>query len=81
MALIMKVRCNGPEHHVNEVDLEKVLKPTSVFRAIPSDPAEKKWIIPERLVLPCQGGGEGKVVLTRAMIEAFLADHKKRLED
>ena len=73
MARIIKVRCNGPEHHVNEIDLDEVLKPFPVYRVMATGPGAANREIPERLVLPCQHGSEGKVVLTRDMILDFLA--------
>ena len=73
MARIIKVRCNGPGRHINEIDLDEVLKPITVYRVIGERPAIEDWKIPERLVLPCRHGGEGKVVLTRKMILDFLA--------
>lgn len=28
----IKVRCNGPERHINEIDLERLFKPTFVVK-------------------------------------------------
>ncbi len=65
MAKTIKVSCNGAGHHINEVDLDKILKPVIVTRSAPPKPKE----IPERSVLPCQFCREGKVVVTREMVE------------
>ncbi|MDZ7363740.1 MAG: hypothetical protein ONB46_23940 [candidate division KSB1 bacterium] len=65
MAKTIKVSCNGAGHHVNEVDLDKILKPLIVTRSTTAKPRE----IPERSVLPCQFCREGKVVVTREMVE------------
>jgi hypothetical protein len=32
MSRKIKVRCNGPERHINELDLERLLTPTFVVR-------------------------------------------------
>jgi len=65
MAKTIKVSCNGGGHHVNDVDLEKILKPVIVTRSAPAKPPE----IPQRSVLDCQFCREGKVVVTREMVE------------
>ena len=73
MPQIMKVRCNDPASHVNDIDLDNALWPTPVFRG------ESKPIppnIPERLVLPCQHCTAGKVIVTRDMIAAFQRQSK-----
>jgi hypothetical protein len=63
MPKIIKIRCNGSEKHVNEVNLEKYSKPTIVVRG------GTKSNSPERLVIPCQHCSEGKVIITREMME------------
>ncbi len=68
MPQIMKVKCNDPAPHVNDIDLDKVLRPTPVFRG-ESKPIQPN--IPERLVLPCQHCTAGQVIVTRGMIAAF----------
>ena len=67
MAKIIKVRCNGPRKHVNEIDLDKVLTTAIVLKG---RPGQRPQSIPDRMVLPCGECTEGKVILTRAMIEA-----------
>jgi len=62
----IKVKCNGPNKHVNEIDLDKVLQPTVILKGKTSSQQQ----IPERLVLPCKTCTEGKVIITRDMIKA-----------
>jgi len=61
----MKVRCTGPNKHVNEVDLDDALREDPLARrgGASSAPA------PERVVLRCRECVDGRVILTRAMIE------------
>lgn len=73
MPQIMKVKCNDPALHVNDIDLDKVMRPTPAFRSR-SKPAQPN--IPERLVLPCQHCTTGKVIITRDMIAAFQSQSK-----
>jgi len=71
MTKIIKVRCNGPGKHINKVDLEKVLRTDIVMRT-----AHPKGLsgpsIPERIVLACQECTNGKVIISRAIIEENL---------
>ena len=67
MARTIKVKCNGPNHHVNEFDLDKARQPTPAYRG--SEPARAADPFPERVVLPCKICTEGRVVLTREMIQ------------
>jgi hypothetical protein len=61
----IKVRCNGPGKHVNDVDLSEALVEQPVARqAVLSPPS-----VPERIVLRCHSCADGKVVLTRSMID------------
>ena len=73
MAKIIKVRCNGPNGHINEVDLDKALGETVVLRggpAVQQSPVKAgAGNLPDRLILRCQSCTEGKVILTRDMIE------------
>jgi kynurenine formamidase len=69
MANIIKVRCNGPGKHVNEVNLDKVLQTEVVLRT-PGRAAGQD--LPERLVFPCRQCTEGKVIVTRTMLEEQL---------
>lgn len=62
----IKVACTGAAHHVNEIDLDKLFKPVIVTRSA-TPPRIRE--IPARSVLHCQFCGEGKVVITRDMVE------------
>ncbi len=68
MPQMMKVKCNDPNSHVNDIDLDKVLPSTPVLRGRSTSIQQK---VPERLVLRCHHCKEGKVIVTRQMIEAF----------
>jgi hypothetical protein len=61
---IIKIKCNGPGKHINDVDIEKVLTPVLVAKSI--DLAAQT--LPERLVLPCRECTIGKVILTDRMM-------------
>jgi len=65
MTEIIKIRCNGPRQHVNEVDLGEALREQPIARQINFTSPD----VPERIVLHCRECTEGKVILTRAMIE------------
>jgi hypothetical protein len=66
MAKIIQVRCTGKEQHINEIDLEGLLGPDVVIHGTPIDTGRP---IPARIVRRCDVCVEGKVVLTRDMIE------------
>jgi hypothetical protein len=66
MAKIIKVQCTGREQHVNEVDLEEILGSTVVMHGTPIDTGRP---IPERIVRKCEECSEGRVIITREMIE------------
>jgi hypothetical protein len=68
MAKIIKVKCNGPGGHVNAVDLDKLLQPTVILKGKPS---AKPHALPERLLQRCQFCTEGKVILTRELLETI----------
>lgn len=63
MAKIIKVRCNGSGKHINEMDIDKITRPTIAVRGHP------RQSLQDRYVLPCQYCTDGKVIVTRAMIE------------
>ena len=65
MAEIIKIRCNGPARHVNEVDLGEALREQPIAREV----AFTTPSVPERIVLHCSACTDGRVILTRAMIE------------
>ena len=66
MAMKIKIRCNGPEKCVNEIDVKEYLKPRPVLRGAAPDTEPR---IPEKLVFPCRHCSEGKVIATRSMME------------
>lgn len=66
MLKTIKVTCTGAAHHVNEIDLDKLLKPVIVTRSATPPKIQE---VPARSVLHCQFCPEGKVVITRAMVE------------
>ena len=69
MANIIKVRCTGAGQHVNEIDLEVVLGSDVVIHGTPIDTGRP---IPQRIVRRCDVCAEGKVIITREMIEENL---------
>jgi len=69
MANIIKVRCTGAGQHVNEIDLEYVLGSDVVMYGTPIDTGRP---IPQRIVRRCAVCAEGKVIITREMIEKNL---------
>jgi hypothetical protein len=68
MGKIIKVRCNGPDKHVNEIDLDIVLRRTTVLRGAP---AKTDTSIPDRWVHRCDSCTYN-VIVTRQMIEENL---------
>ena len=69
MAKIIKVRCTGSGQHVNEIDLDSILGATVVLHGTPIDTGRP---IPERIVRRCDVCSEGRVILTREIIEENL---------
>jgi kynurenine formamidase len=69
MAKIISVRCTGAGRHENEIDLENILGTDVVLHGTPIDTGRP---IPQRIVRRCEICNEGKVVLTREMIEESL---------
>jgi hypothetical protein len=65
MGRIIRVRCNGPNRHVNEVDVDDAMRETSTLRTVDYYSSS----VPERVVLRCRECVDGKVIVTRAMIE------------
>ena len=65
MGQIIKVRCNGTIKHVNEVDVDDAMREDPIARQTNlSAPS-----VPERIVLRCRECADGRVIVTRAMIE------------
>lgn len=65
MGQIIRVRCNGANKHVNEVDLDDALREDSIARRSDFSAAA----VPERIVLRCRECTDGRVIVTRMMIE------------
>lgn len=69
MAKIVKVRCTGAGQHENEVDLEDVIGSDVV---IYGGPIATGRDLPAQIVRRCAVCNEGKVIVTRDMIEKAL---------
>jgi len=67
MATIIKVKCTGAGRHENEIDLDDILGDDVITYGAPIDTGRQ---IPARIVRRCDECDEGKVILTREMIEA-----------
>jgi hypothetical protein len=68
MPRIIKVRCNGPGKHENEIDLDDLPGDDVVmYRTTISPPPNRQPR--NRYVLPCCVCTEGKVIVTRKMID------------
>ena len=72
MAEMIKIRCNGPKQHVNDVDLGEALREQPITRSVVTTQTD----IPDRIVLHCRECSDGKVILTRDMIEQFRQRHQ-----
>jgi len=70
MTNFIKIKCNGPTPHLNEVDLSKLLQPDKVVRGGQSTYLPSA--LPERSVLKCRFCTEGRVVITREMFPEHL---------
>jgi hypothetical protein len=66
MAKIVKVVCTGSGRHENEIDLEDVIGPDVV---IYGNPIAAGRDLPAQIVRRCAVCDEGRVVVTRDMIE------------
>lgn len=72
MAKIVKIKCNGAGQHVNDVDLDRALEEAVVFKGAEA----RLQNLPERVTLRCRVCAEGRIVITRKMLEEMLgADH------
>ena len=74
MPRMIKVRCTGPKKHVNEINLDEVLKKHIAFRFTGDDLVNHPQDIPERIVLQCRHCTAGNVILTREMIREALSE-------
>ena len=69
MSNIIKVRCTSSQQHENEIDLETILGTDVILHGAPIDTGRA---IPHQIVRRCDVCDEGKVVITRSMIEENL---------
>ena len=69
MANIIKVRCTGPEQHENEIDLDDVIGSDVV---IYGGPIATGRDLPARIVRRCDICDQGRVIITREMLEEHL---------
>lgn len=69
MEKIIKVKCTGAGQHINEINLEDVFGEDVILYGSPIVTGRQ---IPARIVRNCEVCEEGKVVLTREMIEDIL---------
>lgn len=74
MILHLKIRCNGPEHHVNEIDVNKLLQDTVVLRhsAPPPAPSPEMPALREKYIARCRECTHD-VVITKAVLQEFLS--------
>jgi hypothetical protein len=72
MAKTIKIKCNGTGQHINDVDLDRALEEAVVYRGAEA----RLQNLPERVTLRCHVCAEGRIVITRQMLEEMLgADH------
>ncbi len=69
MAKIIKVRCTGPERHENEINLDDIIGEDVVVYGSPIITGRD---LPARVVRRCDVCDQGKVIITREMIEEQL---------
>ena len=66
MGKVIKVQCTGKGQHVNEIDLEDVIGSDVVLYGGAIETGRQ---LPARIVRRCDECDEGKVIITREMIE------------
>jgi len=69
MAKIIKVRCTGLRQHENEINLDDIIGSDVV---VYGNPIAAGRDLPARVVRRCDICDQGKVVITREMIEENL---------
>jgi hypothetical protein len=69
MAKIIKVRCTGPGQHENEINLDDIIGEDVV---VYGGPIVAGRSLPARVVRRCDVCDQGKVIITREMIEENL---------
>ncbi len=71
MPKIIKVRCNGPNKCINEVDLEALIEDDEVtIYRLATTPADRP--VRKRYVLKCKHCSVGEVIVTHQIIEENL---------
>ena len=68
MAKIVKIKCNGAGQHVNDLDLDRALEETVVYRGVDA----RLQNLPERVTLRCCACLEGRIVITRSMLQEMM---------
>jgi len=72
MSKKIKIQCNGSGCHINDVDLDRALEEAVVYK----DAEARLPNLPERVTLRCRVCAEGRIVITRPMLQEMLgADH------
>jgi len=69
MANIINVPCTGAGRHLNEINLEDVLGSTVILDGSPIATGRP---VPDRIVRKCDVCSEGRVIITREMVERSL---------
>lgn len=69
MPKIIKVKCTGPGQHENEIDLDDVIGSDVV---IYGGPIATGRDLPAQIVRRCDICDQGRVIVTREMIEQYL---------
>lgn len=69
MANIISVQCTGPGRHVNEINLEDILGESVILDGSPIATGRQ---VPERIIRKCDVCVEGRVIITREMVERSL---------
>ncbi len=68
MAKMIKITCNGPGKHVNDVDVDKLLQQ---YLVVKERARSSEAVIPDKLTRHCNVCTKGRIVITREMIETL----------
>jgi len=72
MEKLIKIECYGVGQHINDVDLDRAMEEAVVYKGAEA----RLQNLPERVTLRCRVCAEGRIVITRSMLEEMLgADH------
>lgn len=72
MGKVVKISCNGAARHINDVDLELALEEAVVYK----EAGAAMQNLPERgVTLRCRDCGEGRIVITRPMLQEMLKEN------